>query len=109
MSWKMFLDDRREVHEEGWEVVRTVKDAIEALRTKGVPEVISFDYDLTCADYGDYEQAYATAFVTWLREHGVREFDWAVHTGSPSGETILRSSLFQLTQRQGVKAPSCSL
>ncbi len=52
MSYKLFLDDV-ETAPEGWVQARSYDEFVDIIQTRGVPSVISFDYDLGKDEFGN--------------------------------------------------------
>ena len=48
MTYKLFLDDERDPPSDNtyWIIARSSSEAIELVKTKGIPDFISFDHDL---------------------------------------------------------------
>ena len=46
MTWKLFLDDERFPVDDTWTIARTVPEALNLLKTKGLPSHMSLDHDL---------------------------------------------------------------
>src|SRR5574343_2097909 len=88
MSYKIYIDDERELPEnyKDFYLVRTVREAITLIKEKGMPEFISFDYYL---DYGttlpliEYMYYELKFHNLKLSENG---FNYAVHSSSSDGK-----------------------
>ena len=88
MSYRLFLDDYRKcprtTHE--WVVAKSLAEFKRAVLTRGIPEVVSFDHDLTEPHYGHDYSDKLTGYdaMLWLGEHCEKtgqEFPfWAVHS-----------------------------
>jgi hypothetical protein len=94
---KVFLDDVRSAPD-GWVLVRTVKDAINALKTGRVLE-ISLDHDLGTAYSSGYD------VLNWI-EHEVAK-GWAhpplihIHTMNPVARTRMEAAVRQIERFLG--------
>jgi hypothetical protein len=49
---KLYLDDIRTPQTEGWEIVRSYDEFVRWIETNGLPDVVSFDHDLSTEHYG---------------------------------------------------------
>ena len=102
----MYLDDLRTPVEEFDFIVRSYSEAIKVCKTHGIPNYISFDYDL------DVEgKKSGLNFVKWLIQADISkeyllpsDFSYKVHSQNPEGkkkiEQLLSSYLIQ--QRNSV-------
>ena len=64
MSYYLFIDDERFPPNDAkpWEIVRSSKEACDAVECRGMPTFISFDHDLGGDDT-------AMRFLHWLTDH----------------------------------------
>ncbi len=92
-GWCLFLDDLRnpgDVYEDmtGWVVARSSLEAMDLVRDRGIPGLISLDHDLGGDDT-------AMHFLKWLAyEHWTEEEPvpgYAVHSANPVGALNLDS------------------
>lgn len=61
MSYRLFIDDERFPPNDGreWVIVRSSNEAVECIRTRGIPDFISYDHDLGGDDT-------SMRFITWM-------------------------------------------
>jgi hypothetical protein len=102
MSYKLFLDDVREVdrlygsvawaapHTGEWVTCRSMDEAVNTVLARGWPTLISFDHDL-----GDAVPT-GMDFARWLVEHDLEHasmpdgFAYEVHSWNPVGAANIR-------------------
>lgn len=94
MSYKMFIDDIRFPTTDDFVVVRSVEEGIDCIKTKGMPDFISFDHDL-----GDNVPT-GKDFANWLIEQDLdgtfeiqKTFDFYVHSANPVGKENIEGLL----------------
>lgn len=99
----LFLDDVRDPHEAffrkhksfkiiDWIVVRTVEEAISVIKAKGLPEYISFDYDL--------EQGYTTDLISFLKDQPLSStFDYDIHSTNKHGVNLIKEEMDKVLNR----------
>lgn len=99
MGYSLFIDDVREVHEaffrkhksfaiEDWVVVRTVAEAQKIIEERGLPEYISFDYDL--------EDGYTLPLIDTLKNHPqwpINGFDYDIHSTNKHGVNLIKEQM----------------
>lgn len=94
--YRLWLDDKRDPPNEGWNVVRNFGEFKNIVLTSGVPAIVSFDYDLT-EDWTDKKTKTGMACAVWLKEHIVtnnfRCPDFFVHSTNPKGAKKIRDML----------------
>lgn len=96
---KLFLDDLRKAPDSTWEVVRSYKAFVEYIEKNGVPDIISFDHDLSfehypfgeeypTADipYGKYVERTGYDCAKWLIDRGTLPKKYFVHSMNPVGK-----------------------
>lgn len=93
MSWKLFLDDNRNVPA-GLMVARSFLEAKELVMSCGCPEYISFDF------YLGEDELTGLDFAKWLMQSDARDriqipedFEFDVHSSSPDGAAEIRNTL----------------
>lgn len=86
----MFLDDERHPTRMDWVVVRSSKDAINCVKTYGMPSEIAFDHDLGGDDT-------SMVFLRWLYNRiaydGFRfpeGFKYSIHSQNPVGASNIK-------------------
>lgn len=98
-QYNLFIDDVREVHEaffrkhksfaiENWVVVRTVAEAQEVIKERGLPVYISFDYDL--------EDGYTLPLIDSLYNHHnwpINGFDYDIHSTNKHGVALIKGQM----------------
>lgn len=95
MSYKLFLDDQ--VDEpgmpnrhlpEGFIAARSTSEAMALVRSKGIPEFISFDHDLGEGDT-------STQFIDWLIDTHYDDLvpEYEVHSENPIGKVNIISKM----------------
>lgn len=93
---KLFLDDVRIPKTEGWEIVRNYDDFIKWIDENGLPDVISFDHDLSdISDMAKEKTGYDAA--KWVCEYcwvnGIPIPDYNVHSANPVGRDNINQLL----------------
>ena len=94
MSYNLFIDDERFPPDDGreWVIVRSSEEAIECIRTRGIPDFISYDHDL-----GGYDTA--MRFIMWLidayldGELGTFPVNYTIHSQNPVGARNIKCLL----------------
>ena len=102
MTYKLFLDDKRDPPSDGttWVVVRSVLAAKLRIVDFGWPKVISFDNDFGIAGLNNEGRG----FAKWLIEQDFRlalqnrkgfpdGFDWYVYSQNPIGRDAINHTL----------------
>lgn len=108
---KLYLDDIRTPKTDGWDIVRSYDDFVKYIETNGIPDVISFDHDLSKEhtkyyfDNGGHENPpdpLETTFeektgydaAKWLCgycwENGLPLPEWNIHSANPVGSENIR-------------------
>lgn len=96
---KLYLDDLRPVPE-GWELVKTAKEAINFLKNNDV-EIVSLDHDL-----GPDEAVVGTGYdvLLWIEEQVVCNNyvppTIYIHTANPSAEIKMRAAVSSIEKRR---------
>lgn len=107
MSYKLFLDDMRNISDvtwvllpEGtdWVVVRNYDEFVNTIQSKGMPEFITFDHDLSMEHYNpdtwsdpDFKYKEKTGldcarwFLNYCKENNKRVPNYSVHSMNPVG------------------------
>lgn len=88
----MFLDDLRDAEKyypnQGFVTMRSYYDAVDYVRTHGVPSMISFDHDL--ADEAKNEMtgySFAKFMIDFIIDNDLKcVFDYVVHSANPVGK-----------------------
>lgn len=84
--YKLFIDDLRDVCGTDWMVARTSKEAIDIIRSNGMPDVISFDHDLS----GDDKSTIITHSIQEMVLDNIisikPDFRFWVHSDNPNGK-----------------------
>ena len=102
MGYKLFLDDLRTVQmvypnqqEQEYIIVRTYQDFVECIRSKGLPEFISFDNDLGEDAQGNLlEDGYAAAkWLVYKSGLDLRLLKFKVHSANPVARIQIESLL----------------
>lgn len=93
MSTKLFIDDIRIPPDDLWRIVRSSDEAIDFVKTYGIPHMISFDHDLGGNDT-------SMVFVDWLIIQILdgeltlpADFSFSVHSANPVGTENLSKKL----------------
>ena len=109
---QLFLDDERDPNtpfwrEElyllpgEWHWVKTVKEAIECLKTGNV-KTVSLDHDL--GQYGTQDGIHTSGYdvAKWIEEHAyyktLARIDWHVHTANPVGFQKIATALMNASK-----------
>lgn len=94
MSWCLFLDDERiPKTKKDWIIARSYLEAINLIKSKGCPELISFDHDLGENVQTGYDLA------KWIVEQDLEfnilphNFNFFVHSANPVGRDNILSLL----------------
>lgn len=98
MTYRLFLDDMRDMPPGEWLVARSYGDFVQCVTEYGVPAFVSFDHDLAdehyahCENpipYSEYSQPTGRDCALWLAEHcaalGVPLPDFTCHSMNPAG------------------------
>lgn len=101
MSYKMFLDDIRDVDQyypdEEFVVVRNCQEAMEYVIEHGLPSFVSFDHDLGDVETGEVEltgYSFAKFLVNYMLDNQIATpFDYYVHSANPVGAMNIMSYL----------------
>jgi len=87
---KLYLDDIRDPKDSSFIVVRSFNEAVDFVKTNGVPDYISFDHDLGLEPGINEKTGYD--FAKWLVEADLNEeieipihFRFNVHSANPIG------------------------
>jgi hypothetical protein len=84
--YKLFIDDLREVCGPDWLIARTSEQAINIIKKNGMPDIISFDHDLS----GDDKSTIVTQAIHEMVLDGDIEikpdFRFWVHSDNPNGK-----------------------
>jgi hypothetical protein len=91
MTYKMFIDDERfpPGDESKWIIVRSSEEAINTVKTLGMPEFVSYDHDLGGDDT-------SIKFIWWMiNSHMDGEFSnfptmYEVHSQNPIGSKNIK-------------------
>ena len=91
-TYALYLDDIRQLPHTGenWVLCRTVRTMREILEERGIPSVMSFDYELGHTDHGNTGHDAVESFLEYLLSNpqegeGV-EVEVRLHTSSGYGE-----------------------
>ena len=124
MSYHLFLDDEREPKDVkwldlppyNWVVVKNVNQFVQTVKSKGIPETVSFDHDLADEHYEEYTAAHDERMLSygkirydrftektgydaakWLAEECIARNapipSYFIHTLNPIGKENIRSIL----------------
>jgi len=94
---KLFLDDERQVPDNSWLKVKTVKDAINFLKNN-IVDIISLDHDLGT----DKECGYDV--LLWIEEQVFTNSNFVlpeikIHTANPSARIKMKLALKRITKK----------
>ena len=113
--WYLFLDDIRELSyletkkeeknlkfvEGPWIIARSMTEALEIIKEKGAPTVVSFDHDLGVDSKGE-ELPSGFTLTKWLVEQDLNDskflpenFQFQVHSDNPVGKKNIEGYLNQ--------------
>lgn len=99
-SYKMFLDDLRDVEQyypgEGFVVCRTHQEAVKYVEEHGLPEFVSFDHDLGDTDNENEETGYTFCkyLIDYMMDRQIAKvFGYNVHSANPVGAKNISSYL----------------
>lgn len=99
-SYKMFLDDLRDVEQyypnEEFVVCRTYQEAVDYVKAHGIPMFISFDHDLGDTENENEETGYTFAkyLIDYMMDNRIAtEFEYHVHSANPVGAMNIMSYL----------------
>lgn len=98
MTWKLYLDDlRTPPASEGWVICRSSREALETIRTLGMPYLLDLDHDL---GGDDTAMKFLTILVNdiWNTDEPVPEYQ--IHSQNPVG--ILNIHAFMLSWKKSV-------
>lgn len=100
---KLFLDDIRFPHwvypedlDENWTIVRNHDEFVRIIQENGVPELISFDHDLSC--YVDEQEWTGSSAASYLINYALdnnydKPIEYMVHSANPSGRLNIKSKM----------------
>ncbi len=95
----LYLDDIRELPNDSWILVRSYDEALEYVKTNGIPNFISFDHDLGVDKYDNLLPT-GYDFVKWLVDMDMdniykfpEDFDFYVHSANPVGKKNIETYL----------------
>lgn len=82
MAWKLYLDDERSLPDSSWTLAKSSTEAIDLVKAKGMPSVMSLDHDLG-------EQDTSLVFLKWLafdsKYSALACPQYTVHSANPVG------------------------
>jgi hypothetical protein len=111
---KLYLDDIRTPKTEGWDIVRSYEEFVNYIEMNGIPDVVSFDHDLSREhikfyfDNGghenppnpqeaEFEEKTGYDAAKWLCDYcwtnGIPLPEWNVHSANPVGKENISSLL----------------
>jgi hypothetical protein len=124
MAYHLFLDDARDPQDVkwldlppyNWVIVRDYKEFVQTVKSKGIPETVSFDHDLCQEHYDEYTVAHDERMLSrgtiryhiftektgydcakWLAELCVKQKasipEYFIHTLNPIGKENIASIL----------------
>lgn len=99
MTYKLFLDDYRDPPKGDWVIVRSYEQFCAVIEKQGLPEVISFDHDLSDEhyfsslgfgiEYDKYLEKTGYDCAKWLIQYcfsrALKLPSWRVHSMNPVG------------------------
>lgn len=111
MTYKLFLDDYRHPpfldikgfsypHQGEWIIARSMDQAIQIVKNRGLPDFIAFDHDLEDEHYdgklGQERTGYEFAkwFADYVLDNNLElpaHFDYVVHSMNPAGAENIRA------------------
>lgn len=98
---KLFVDDIRIPQSKGWIIIRNYKDFTKWIKTNGLPDLISFDHDLSDEHYGREYTGYDCA--KWICEYCLENNlpipGWNVHSANIVGKENINSILKQYQKK----------
>ena len=86
MEYRIYLDDCRVPKSNDWVIVRSFDDFVTTIKSKGVPDEISFDHDLGWDNENDCETKSGYDCAKWLVENCVIVENFNVHSANPVGK-----------------------
>lgn len=96
---KLYLDDLRTPHEDGFTILRSYEEAVTYIEEYGLPDLISFDHDLGVDEVGRLLLT-GYDFAKWLIEADLDgridippTFDFIVHSQNPVGKENIEKLL----------------
>jgi hypothetical protein len=108
--YSLFLDDTRQPHEAffrkhksfsitDWVTVCSVQEAIDVIAARGIPDYISFDYDL--------EIGFSLPLVDFICQQDLGDisghFDYDIHSANKYGYSLIRQKLESFLGREFVQ------
>ena len=89
----LFIDDERFPFSDDFNIVRSSKEAINFVKTNGIPKLISFDHDLGGNDT-------SILFINWLIDYMLdnniklpNNFTYKIHSQNPVGAKNIKSKM----------------
>jgi len=106
MGYKLYLDDRREPKTEGWVIARDYRSFVHVITEGGLPELISFDHDLSDIHIkkSTYKEMTGYDCAKWLvnycfdKNQDIPEF--FVHSANPVGAENIQKFLDNAKKEQ---------
>lgn len=92
LDFKLFLDDIREPISSDWLIARTYDEAVNIIKTLGVPKTISFDHDLG-SDKTGLDLAKFIVEYDMLHDEIDETFIFIVHSANPIGAANIEGYL----------------
>lgn len=111
-SYSLFLDDLRipnmvtwvELPKIDWFIVRSYEDFIFIINKRGVPEIVSFDHDLSIVDHDKHEEKTGFHCAKWLVEHclnnNIRFPEYYIHSKNIIGAENIKSYITSYLKSQ---------
>lgn len=104
---KLFLDDLRNPPDYGWDVVRSYDDFVQWIELHGMPEMISFDHDLSfdhylfnssehsVIPYDEYKEKTGFHCAKYIVDNNLPLRRWKVHSANTVGRENIIGLLSQ--------------
>jgi hypothetical protein len=93
LDYKLFLDDIRFPVDQGWIIARTYDEAVNVVKTLGIPQKISFDHDLGLNSLSGFDFAKFIVEYDMLNDEIDNTFVFVVHSANPVGSENIKGLL----------------
>lgn len=95
---KLFPDDVRQAPDSSWDLVHSFDEFVAYIQQNGIPDTISFDYDIIGEKTG-------LDCARYLTERGTLPRSWSVHSANPLGRVALHKELSTAGKRSEPVTP----
>lgn len=98
--YKLYVDDMREPFSADWVVCKSVNEAMELIKERGLPAEISMDHDLGEGQKTGYD--FTKELTDYIIENALYDeflnIDWNYHTANPVGRDNMKRFINSMTK-----------